>query len=307
MTAAAFLVFAEERVEWAVVECGLGGRLDSTNAVDGEVCVITNIDLEHTAVLGSTRAEIAREKAGIVKRGSTVVTGVEPGDEAARVIQEAADRLGGSGRSGARVLRPDRLAPTMLGRDVDLAALVLDELGRRGAKTRDGKTFTRAMLDERAIEAARLPARSERLWAGATRVVLDGAHVASSVKMVMDELAADPELARKPIAVLALGRDKDVSAILKTLVGRVDRLVCTTVASGPLLGAEILANEAARVGIEAETVSDPSRAFARALHLAQPEGWVLVIGSFYVAGALRSCLNTESSSPREHRDAHDRL
>jgi dihydrofolate synthase / folylpolyglutamate synthase len=301
MTAAAFLVFAEARVEWAVVECGLGGRLDSTNAVDGEVCVITNIDLEHTAVLGSTRAEIAREKAGIVKSGSTVVTGVAIDDEAGRVIQSMADR------AGSTVLRPQGLASTMLGRDVDLARLVLDELGRRGAKMRAGKPFSRAMLDERAIEAARLPARSEKLWADGTRVVLDGAHVASSVKMVLDELARDPELGRRPTAVLALGRDKDVCAILKTLVGRVDRLVCTTAATGPLMSAENLANEAARAGIEAETAPDPSRAFARALDLAQPEGWVLVIGSFYLAGALRSHLHTEPPSPREHRDAHDRL
>jgi folylpolyglutamate synthase/dihydropteroate synthase len=98
-----------------------------------------------------------------------------------------------------------------------------------------------------------------------------------------------------------------VGAILKTLVGRVDRLVCTTAATGPLMSAENLANEAARAGIEAETAPDPPRAFARALDLAQPEGWVLVIGSFYLAGALRSRLHTEPPSPREHRDAHDRL
>jgi dihydrofolate synthase/folylpolyglutamate synthase len=297
ITAAAFSIFADERVEWAVVECGLGGRLDSTNVIDGEVCVITNIDLEHTAVLGSTRAAIAREKAGILKRGSTLVTGVlesssdsDPEDDVAGVMRETAHSL------GVRVLRPASLAPTMLDRNVDLARLALDELGRRGVRTRDGKTFSRDMLDARAIESARLPARSEKLWSGTTRVVLDGAHVASSVKMVLNELALDPDLATKPIAVLALGRDKDVGAILKTLAGRVDRLVCTTAASGPLLTAESLAHEATRAGIAAETASDPSRAFARALDLAQPERWVLVIGSFYLAGALRSNLHTESSA-----------
>jgi dihydrofolate synthase/folylpolyglutamate synthase len=317
MTAAAFLVFAEAGVEWGVVECGLGGRLDSTNVIDGEVCVVTNIDLEHTAVLGNTRAAIAREKAGILKAGSTLVTSLPPVavrsrsetaaglahsaardeispssplDEAGRVIQEAADRF------GARVLRPDRIAPTMLERNADLARLVLDELGRRGVKSRDGKTFSGSMLDPAAISAARLPARTEKLWAGTTPVVLDAAHVASSVKMVLDELALDPELAGRAVAVLALGRDKDAAAILKTLVGRVDRLVCTTVASGPLAAAENLAKEAAREGIEAETASDPSRAFARALDLAQPEGWVLVIGSFYLAGALRSTLHPEPSA-----------
>ena len=78
VTAAAFLIFAEAGVAWAVVECGLGGRLDSTNVVDGEVAVVTHVDLEHTAVLGPTRAAIAREKGGIVGRGATLVTGEPP-------------------------------------------------------------------------------------------------------------------------------------------------------------------------------------------------------------------------------------
>jgi dihydrofolate synthase/folylpolyglutamate synthase len=303
VTAAAFSIFADAGVEWAVVECGLGGRLDSTNVVDGEVCVITNIDLEHTAVLGPTRTAIAREKAGILKRGSTLVTsllarqdpsaedvGTEDGgaeDDAGAVVQSAADAL------GCRVLRPARVATTMLERDADLARLVLDELGRRGVTTRDGKTFSRALLDERAIASARLPARLEKRFAGSTRVVLDGAHVASSVKMVLDELALDPELFRRPVVVLALGRDKDAAAILKTLSGRVDRLVCTTTASGPLAAAENLAQEAQRAGIQAETAGEPKLALARALVLAQPEGWVLVIGSFYLAGALRSDLHSD--------------
>ena len=72
LTAAAFLVFQRRGVDWAVVECGLGGRLDSTNVVHGEVCVVTNIDLEHTAVLGNCFADIAREKGGIVKPGSVL-------------------------------------------------------------------------------------------------------------------------------------------------------------------------------------------------------------------------------------------
>ena len=69
-----------------MVECGLGGRLDSTNVLSGAVCVVTGIDLEHTAILGADRASIAAEKAGILKPGSTLVSGVDPGDEAGRVV-----------------------------------------------------------------------------------------------------------------------------------------------------------------------------------------------------------------------------
>ena len=74
-TAAAFQLFADAGCEWVVLECGLGGRLDSTNAVDGDVCVLTNVDLEHTAVLGDTIRAIAEEKAAILPQGGVLIVG----------------------------------------------------------------------------------------------------------------------------------------------------------------------------------------------------------------------------------------
>ena len=94
LTSAAFLIFRDAGVEWAAVEVGLGGRLDSTNVVDGEVAVITNVELEHTEVLGKTREAIAREKAGILKPGATVVTTLEADDEAGRVVRAIAEERG---------------------------------------------------------------------------------------------------------------------------------------------------------------------------------------------------------------------
>jgi dihydrofolate synthase/folylpolyglutamate synthase len=294
LTAAGFLAFAEARVEWAVVECGLGGRLDSTNVVAGEVCVVTNIDLEHTAVLGSTRAAIAREKAGILKRGSTLVTGVlaDPAlagvDDPARVIDDVARDL------RCPVLRPPSLAPTMLGRDVDLAQIVLEELGARGVRDRAGWPLSGGILDAGTIEAARLPGRLEKRRQGRTPVVLDGAHVASSVRMALEELALDPELVGPPVVVLALGRDKNAREILKVLSAWTDSILCTTVASGPLSAAETLAAEAKLAGMEAETAADPREAYARALDIAADARWVLVIGSFHLAGAVRREMRSES-------------
>lgn len=293
LTAAAFLIFAEQHVEWAVIECGLGGRLDSTNVVRGEVCVITNIDLEHTAVLGTTRSAIAREKAGILKRGSALVTSLASDpelpveDDAGRVVEKIAARL------ACPVIRPARSAPTMLARNIGLARLVLAELGRRGIQGSDGTPLDGELLDPSTIEAARLPGRAERFLAGQTQVVLDAAHVPSSVRMLLSELSSDPTLRGRAVAVLALGRDKDALAILKALAGRVDRIVCTSVASGPLADADTLAAEALRAGLAAETAADPVQAFARALQLAGSEHWVLVIGSFYLAGAVRAQLEPQ--------------
>ena len=297
LTAAAFRAFAAEHVEWAVVEVGLGGRLDSTNAIDGEVCVITSIDLEHTNVLGNTRAAIAREKAGILKRGSTLVCGVWP--DASRGAEEDA---GATIEAAARaldvpILRPATLAPTMFARDLDLARLALDELGRRGVRSRMGGPVAGNLLDEAAIAAARLPARGERRRVGETLVVLDGAHVASSVGMVLDELSRERECAsHKPVVILALGRDKNSHSILKQLAGRVEKLVCTTAASGPLAGAETLASVASAIGIEAEKAEDPARALARALDLVRPGGWILVIGSFHLAGAVRGSTTPDTNT-----------
>lgn len=294
LTASAFDAFAAARVEWAVVECGLGGRLDSTNAVDGEVCVITNIDLEHTAVLGSTRAAIAAEKAGILKPSATVVTSLraDPAlprdDDAGAVIEARAREL------GCAILHAPKGSSTMLEENVQLASLALGELGRRGVLARDGRPAGGWLLDRATIDRARLPGRQERFDVRGVPVVLDGAHVASSVERVLDELARDPTLAGPPVVVLALGRDKDAEAILKKLHSRADRLLCTSVTTGPLRAAELLATEATRIGLPAETAADPERALARALELCAVGGWVLAIGSFYLAGSLRSLIATQT-------------
>lgn len=299
VTAAAFLVFAEAGCEWAVVECGIGGRLDSTNAVFGEVCVVTNVDLEHVNVLGKTRAAIAREKGGIVKRGTTLVTGIEPApergfdDDPGSVLAAIARGL------DVPVLRPDAPARTMHEKNAALARLVLDELGRRGVRRTDGRPLDRSALDAAASSRAHLSGRLEVRRAGCTPVVLDGAHVASSVALVLEELSRRRELRGPPVVLLALGRDKDAPAILKTLLGRADRLVCTTVAHGPLRAVETLVEEARRAGFAAETAADPRSALAKALQLAARDGWVLVIGSFYLVGAVRPLL--EEDRPKDPR------
>src|ERR1700757_976013 len=93
-TLAAIMALVEAKVNWAVIECGLGGRTDSTNVIDGEVCVLTNVDLEHTAVLGRSHSEIAFQKVGILKRGATMITGVAPNSAAGQIVCAEAQKLG---------------------------------------------------------------------------------------------------------------------------------------------------------------------------------------------------------------------
>jgi folylpolyglutamate synthase/dihydropteroate synthase len=134
LTAAAFLIFAKTRREWAVVEVGLGGRLDSTNIVTGEIAVVTNIGLEHTEILGHTRAAIAREKVGILKPGAVLITPLDADDEAGRVLKTRADDLGSS------VIRPPLGAnPTIEETNAALAGAALDQLGLLGVRARSSE------------------------------------------------------------------------------------------------------------------------------------------------------------------------
>jgi dihydrofolate synthase/folylpolyglutamate synthase len=305
LTAAAWCVFRAAQVEWLVVECGLGGRLDSTNTLDGEVCAITTIELEHQNVLGSSCAVIAAEKAGILKPGCTLVTGVPSDTQAGRAIEGRAREL------GVPVLRPNYLSdpgslPTIESCNTALAALILDELGRRGHRGRDGRPLGARLLTPERVRAARLPGRLERLWLGRTPVVVDGAHTPESARRVVSDLTGPrrPQLApgrslrRRPVAVVGMGVDKDLAGVLKSLQGEVDRVLCTSVGGSLARTPEEIVDAARALDLVAETASDPGRALERARDLAGDHGWVLVLGSLYLAGAVRPLLEREPSDPK---------
>ncbi len=289
VTAAALRIFAAAGVDWAVIEVGLGGRLDSTNVVEPEVCVVTSIALEHTAVLGTTRAAIASEKGGILKPGAAFVCGVPvdpsdgPEEDAGEVLLRRAGELG-------MVIREVAPHATIAATNLALAGAVLTQLGERGHRGRDGALLGPDLLDAVAQEGARLPGRLERRTSGGIPVVLDGAHVPESLTRLVDELDGDPTLVGPREAVLVLGRDKQVERCLKALAGRVDRAHCTSVPSGIHLPAAELAELARKAGLDAVAYEEPSEALAAALRSAV-EGWVLVTGSLYLVGALRGCMD----------------
>ncbi len=282
LTAAAFDLFERQSVDWGVIECGLGGRLDSTNAIASEVAVITNVDLEHTETLGSTRAAIAREKVGILKPGTALVTGIAPDDaEVWPVLEEAARTR------DAELIAVDLAGKTLLESNLALAQAVLDTLGKRGFETATGEELSGTLLGLSLAERNALPGRMEDFSRSGRRIVLDGAHVAPSVKRVLDETADDSSLRGKPVCVIALRTDKDQVGVLKTLLGRVDRVVCTSMDSAPFCSASELEAIAKGIGLTASAVDDPAEALTTALDFVQSDGWVLAIGSLYLAGALR--------------------
>jgi len=292
LSAAAFHAFATRGVDVGVVECGLGGRLDSTNVIEAPVCVITNIELEHTAILGDTRTAIAREKAGIIAPESSVIMGLSQSDPAGLTIVEFAREQGARihsvavDESGERSIAQTNRA---------LATAALDEFGRLfaarfpGHRVPQDQVWGQWALDAEACAAACLPGRLERRWIGETPVILDGAHTLESLQAVLDTLDADSILPPKRVSVFGTGGEKNAAGLLKTLGPRTDSLLCTSVGPGPYRAPEELRSIAQELDLDLDAVAidAPRAALDEALRLAASDGHVLVTGSLHLIGAVR--------------------
>jgi dihydrofolate synthase/folylpolyglutamate synthase len=312
LTAVAFARFAEVRLDLALVEVGLGGRLDATHAWDGGVAAVTNVDLDHMDRLGDTIAKIAREKAAIIERGDLAVTGAR-GDGLA-VIRRRAQRLGVplTEVEPAALLGWDRD-----GIDVDLARLGRTRVGLRGRHQAANVAIADATLD--ALEAAGIatvpdgarrsgyagavwPGRLELLRVGGHDILLDGAHNpagAAALAVALDDLR--PFLDDGPVTlVTATMADKDVDGVIAALV-RSEALDGATVVTTSLDVARALpAAELAarwrtgvvwgeRVSRPRQVIAEPRPDAALEQALGRP-GPVVVAGSLYLVGEVRSVL-----------------
>lgn len=295
MTAAAFAIFAREKLDWAVVEVGLGGRLDSTNVVDGTVCIVTNIGLEHTDVLGSTEAEIAREKAGIVKTGSHVVTGTLAQTEAGRVIRERAAEVGAP-------LFDVAPATGITATNLAIARAALDCLGRIGvAAPRGGAPLRGEILDAPLAKSARLPGRMER-WSlpagrGTIPLLIDGAHVDIAVAALLDEAHAVEELRGAPVCLMAFSRDKQPRRMLAVLRGRVRHVLFTRMDNREGWEPEDLLAIGAELGISCSVAQDPRMGMEACMLLSKDSGWVLATGSLHLVAPVRRAAQALGAKP----------
>jgi dihydrofolate synthase/folylpolyglutamate synthase len=248
LTAAALAEFAEAGIDVAVVEAGLGGRLDATNVLDSRVVVLTNVALEHTDVLGTTREAIAAEKLAVVQPGSTAVLGEREWEQLAY------------DSGAARVV-------AIPARNVALAVAAAQEfLGRP--------------VDAGPAQRVQLPGRLERRGE-APLEIWDGAHNLAGVGHVLARLPA-----RRYVIVASILGDKDVDGMLAALGALGDRFVATQSRSGRVVPASELARRARARFTSVEAVADPAAAVVRARRLAGREGAVLVTGSLYLLADL---------------------
>lgn len=284
-TAASFVALAAARVEVAVVEAGLGGRLDATNTIPSRVTILTSVGLDHTEWLGRTELEIAAEKLAVLRDHSTLVLG-----EVSKEVAELA-RSTAAERAARLVVAPTDPAPGV-------------KLHAPGAYQR--RNFTLALagveaflgeLDPRRVEevAARIvvPGRLERV-ADDPPVYHDAAHNPDGAAALAEAL---PEVgAGRPVfACIAVLADKDAEGMLAALAPTLDAVVCTELPAGSLAAAgrpgarSRTAAELARIceslGLRAEPEPDPLAALHRARELAAAaSGTVIVAGSHYLLG-----------------------
>jgi len=309
MTAAALLLFEEAGCGAAVLEAGMGGRLDATTAPRRAAVLLTSVSLDHTAALGRTTAAIASEKAAAARRGVPFFSAVPRRSPAGRATARACRRAGAplllEGRewtvAGARtalvpggaatrfdlgvrggpVLRD--LAVPLLGvhqaRNAGLAAAALLLLARRGVVPVDGGAVRRGLA------ALRLPARLEVLRERPL-VLLDGAHNGASVRAAVRAVRAVAHPRGRLRVVFAANRDKDLRGMLRAL-GRAARLYATEVPNPRRAAAADLVRLARAGGLAASAAGTPRRALASALRASGPRDAVLVTGSMYLAGAIR--------------------
>lgn len=306
VTAAALSWFAEIAVDVAVVEVGLLGRFDATNVVDADVAVITNIGRDHTDGVGDWRAKVAREKAGIIKKGSTVVLGeTDPG---IRTIFEdevvGADALGLWMAEHDFALAGDRVA--VGGRSVDLRTPggELDELflpvyGRHQAENASmalaateaffGRATERDVV-EAALSNLTIPGRFE-IVGRSPLVILDGAHNPPGAAAVAATLDEGFDVSEHRIFVVGMLEGRDPVEILDALEVRgADLVVACSPPSARAMSAQHVAAAAEALGADIEVVDEVPAALQRALDVAGEEDLVLVTGSLYVVGCVREAL-----------------
>ncbi len=304
VTAASAAAADASGAEVWLVEVGLGGRLDSTNAFETHASGIVSIELEHTAVLGDTRPAIAVEKAGIARAGRALVVGLEPHDPAAVAIAEVARARGARvvwcPPSGDIDARNRRLAARLLRELAD--ATPTDATHVDWPRVQSAADRASAAVASGALATPRLPGRFEiwRVRGGSAEtevaVVLDGAHVPESVALVLAQLEARGH--RAPFEVVFSCRpDKRSGAMLEVLRAHTAGLVVTAIDADHAAHLPELEASARRCGHDVRVERDPVAALEVALAAARANGrTVLVTGSLHLLGPVRRHLRTAGAS-----------
>ena len=298
LTALGFAFFKRKGAEFQVLEVGMGGTFDATNVITPEVGIITSISLDHTEVLGNSLAEVAGEKAGIIKPGSIVVTSPQP-DEVARVIEEACLNR------GAELIRVGSdVTWRSLGFDSDRQSLQVK--GRLNDYKLSIPLLGQYQLENAAVAVAALEVLAEKgfkisrdsivnglakvNWPGRLQIlsrhpllVVDGAHNPDSAQKLKQSLEQYFNFDRA-ILVIGVSCDKDIAGIVSELAPLFGKVIVTRSRHPRAMAPPPIVAEFARHGAEVEVAEDVSTALTLALGMAGARDLVCVAGSLFVVG-----------------------
>ncbi len=302
-TALAFWHFARQQVDYAVIEVGMGGRLDATNVVTPLVSVITTLLLEHTYVLGDTLSEIAAEKGGIIKPGVPVVLAPQA-DSAREVVARLAAERGSELIQLGEDYHYRKLAASLTGQDFEVWAT--DDLARSRlqicllgphqienaavayATLRTAHQHGLALSDHaiaRGFAETEWPGRFEVL-STEPPVIVDSAHTPGAVVRLQETLDEFfPQ--RQIILVLGVSEDKDIGGMLEGLRARLKKTYCAQSSHPRAMPPDALADAVRPAGKPVEVIADVGDALMAALQAAQPQDIILITGSIFVAASAR--------------------
>ena len=298
LTVLAFAYFKRKRVDFQVLEVGLGGRLDATNVAWPIACVITSVSLDHTQILGNSLEEIAREQAGIIKPGCWVVLSPQP-EEAGSVISDICNE------KKAKVVQVGKdITWHKIGHDLSHQSLVIEgrrhnyhvtipllgdfQLENAAAAVGALEILASAGLAISAADIAKGLARVK--WPGRFQilqqhptVLVDGAHNVASMKRLVSNIRAYFGH-KRVLLVFGTSCDKDIPGIINELVPLCPQVVITQAAHSRAAPPSTLAAEFSKLGIEAEIAESIPQALSRALSKADRADLVCVTGSLFVVG-----------------------
>ena len=287
-TALAWLWFFECKVDIAVVEVGLGGRLDSTNICNPEVSIITTISRDHTRILGTRLSEIAREKAGIIKVGIPVVTGVSNSEALSEIAKVATQNhsplvtVAVPAEPGTvDELRQDvwRDLSNHQQHNVDVAQAAVGQLQHRGW------TISSTAIDQ--LHHSSNPVRIERVSEN-PMVIVDAAHNWISVGALVDTIQKLP-VRGKRVLIFGTSLDKDVAGLCRRLFPHFDVVIVTRYSKNQrAISVDALTALAMRVStLRVHIAKEPADAWQAALEICPRDGLVCVAGSFFLAAEIR--------------------
>ncbi len=311
-TAMAFAYFGEQQVDYAVVETGLGGRLDATNLLNPLFSVITNVAMEHTDHLGDTLEQIAREKGGIIKPGVGVLTAAAV-PEALDVLRELCVqrgsrlvRVGGEIRAESVVLQGGDGSRCFdyLGRGIRWSGLRIDMLGDYQVENAtlalgvvEGLIANGAQIPEdavrRGLAAARWPGRLEMI-STAPRILLDGAHNPHAAQALRRALENDLSFDRLTL-VLGILQDKDIAAVAEHLLPLADQLILTRPAYVRGEDPHRLARRIPALRQALHVCEHIPEAVVKALSLYRRGDLIVITGSLYTVGEARDYILSQEN------------